>query len=418
MRRGVRKTENQEDGVNNKNTVNNRTKRIGVVGLCLGVALSASVAFCVEPPSVEWIRTFSGDGEAGGFAVAQTSDNGFVASGQTGSDTGATKALLVKTDSLGNLEWSRTFGGAQMADVRSVCQTEDGGYVMIGTSTRHPDGYPDIIKTDGQGILQWERSITCSNGHVFTGRPTVDGGLIIVGRAFDRNTPGPESTGIHLFKTDTQGILQWRRIWTDTSLGSIGVEPASVSQTADGGCVVASYGWSCGVWMVRTDTLGQTVWKRDYPSSVGGGTWVEQTPDGGFIVTGGADTATVSLFPMDVAFLLKADSLGNITWERFYGVPDELDGNCVQPTSDGGYVIAAQQGIYANRDEEGYLVRTDATGIVRWTMPFTASGYFGVTWGVLQTSDGGYVVVGGASPTNSPYVPALFLMKLAPEGGR
>jgi len=82
MRRSVRKTEHQEDVVNNKNTVNNRTMRMGVVGLCLGVALSVTVAFSAQPPAVEWMRTFAGLGEAAGFSLQQTSDGGFVAAGR------------------------------------------------------------------------------------------------------------------------------------------------------------------------------------------------------------------------------------------------------------------------------------------------------------------------------------------------
>jgi len=101
-----------------------------------------------------WTRTFGGEAYDDGHSVQQTGDGGYVLAGQTFSyGAGGGDAWLIKTDSLGDSVWARTFGGAGYEDARSVRQTADGGYIVAGYTESFGAGEADVwlIKTDSLG---------------------------------------------------------------------------------------------------------------------------------------------------------------------------------------------------------------------------------------------------------------------------
>lgn len=100
-----------------------------------------------------WTRTYGGTDEDNGYAVRQTADHGFVVAGETQSfGAGNYDSYFLKADSAGNLLWSKTFGGANADNAKSVYQTNDGGYVLAGSvSSFGPDNDIYFIKTDSNG---------------------------------------------------------------------------------------------------------------------------------------------------------------------------------------------------------------------------------------------------------------------------
>jgi hypothetical protein len=117
---------------------------------------------------------------------------------------------------------------------------------------------------------------------------------------------------------------------------------------------------------------------------------VQQTSDGGYIA--GGVTYTFGAGTGDV-FLIKTDANGNLQWAKTYGGTDNDWVFSVQQTTDGGYIIAGNTWSFGAGGSDILLIKTDANGDVQW-----AKAYGGTdnewAYSVQQTSDGGYIVAG------------------------
>ena len=116
---------------------------------------------------------------------------------------------------------------------------------------------------------------------------------------------------------------------------------------------------------------------------------VEQTSDSGYIVAG----QTFSFGSGDAdAWLLKLDAAGEITWQKTYGGTGYDFAWSVQQTSDGGYIVLGGSDAF-DEDSDIWLLKLNATGDVVWQKTYGGTSGESVFW-VQQTSDNGYIVLG------------------------
>ena len=135
---------------------------------------------------------------------------------------------------------------------------------------------------------------------------------------------------------------------------------------------------------------GDTLWTRTYGGSESDqANCVQQTTDGGYIVVG----FTASYGASYDIYLVKTDASGDTLWTRTYGGSEIDDANFVQQTSDGGYIIVGRTQSFGAGNYDLYLIKTDANGDTIWTR--TYGGDFSDSGAsVQQTADGGYVTTG------------------------
>ena len=160
------------------------------------------------------------------------------------------------------MEWDRTFGGPKWDEARSVQQTSDEGYIVAGYTLSYGAGFGDVwlIKTDSQGDEQWSRTFGGSDDVAYKVQQTSDGGYIVAGSTDSYGAGG--GTAAWLIKTDSQGNERW-----DRAFGGSNYKhdiAYSVQKTSDGGYVIAGravYGSGRGndhAWLIKLAPESQT----------------------------------------------------------------------------------------------------------------------------------------------------------------
>jgi len=347
-------------------------------------------------PEEEWNRTFGGTSNDYGNSVKQTQDGGYIIAGHTGSfGADGPDVYLVKIDKNGTEEWSKTFGGSNWDLGLAVQQTSDGGYIITGaTKSFGVWWYFDIylIKTDEYGNLTWSK--TFGGWDWDEGRSvqqTSDGGYIITGVT--------ESFGdyfdVFLLKTYENGSLEWIKTFK-TFGGSSATGGESVQQTSDGGYIVVGTGSALGVveeiYLIKTDEYGIEEWNKTFGGSdYDCASSVQQTADRGYIITG--YTASFGNGTEDV-YLIKTDEYGTEEWNKTFGGTDADRGKSVQQTADRGYIITGYTASFGNGTKDDvYLIKTDEYGTEEWNKTFGGTDV-DEGWSVQQTVDGGYIIAG------------------------
>lgn len=349
-------------------------------------------------------RTVGGNSTDYLNSIYLTQDGGLIAGGFSASDSSAEKTQdgrgggdywVVKFDSKGNIQWDKTIGGNDYDELSSLQQTNDGGYILGGSSLSDSSGE----KTE-------------NNRDTF--RSSVDYWLI---------------------KLDSLGHFEW-----DKTIGGSGNDDlSSIQQTNDGGYILGGYSSSnksgektednrCGCnalfiydyWVVKLDSLGNLQWNK----TIGGNiddelTSIQQTTDGGYILGGGSFSDSSSEKTENSRnggndyWVVKVDSLGNIQWDKTIGGNDTDELTSIQQTNDRGYILGGSSSSDSSGEKtensrgcgachiiDYWVVKLDSSGIFEWDK--TIGGFRDDRLSCLQqTSDDGYILGGNSGSDSS-----------------
>lgn len=287
---------------------------------------------------------------------------------------------LVKLDAQGNKEWDQSLGGNDGELFAAVQQTQDGGYIVGGKSysgatgdrTQPSRGSSDywVVKLDAQGRKQWDKAYGGNWEDALESlQQTQDGGYILggstmVGVSGDQTQPGRGSNDYWLVKLDAQGNKQWDRVYG----GSANDIMRSVQQTQDGGYILGGYsdsnisgdktqnhygnnsGYNYDFWVVKTTATGDLQWEKTYGAlAIEQPNVVRQTTDGGYVI-GGVSTSDVSGdktqphkgkndgYEFDF-WLLKLTANGAKQWDLTFGGGGDDHLRSLLQTPDGGFIL-------------------------------------------------------------------------------
>ncbi|ACK42564.1 lipoprotein [Dictyoglomus turgidum] len=345
------------------------------------------------PPQQVWQKTYGGSSSDYAYSIQQTSDGGYIVAGYTWSfGAGNRDFYIIKLDSNGNKVWEKTYGGSNDDWARSIQQTSDGGYIVVGGTYSFGAGYADfyIIKLDSNGDKVWEKTYGGSENDVARSiQQTSDGGYIVAGGTSSFGAGGD----FYIIKLDSNG----NKVWEKTYGGSDDDWASSIQQTSDGGYIVAGGTYSFGAgsadfYIIKLDSNGDKVWEKTY----GGSSWdrassIQQTTDGGYIVAGYTNSFGAGNGDF---YIIKLDSNGDKVWEKTYGGSSYDEAYSIQQTSDGGYIVAGYTESFGAGYSDFYIIKLDSNGDKVWEKTYGGSNDDEAS-SIQQTTDGGYIVAGG-----------------------
>lgn len=393
--------------------------------------------------TVEWSRTYGGNGADRGHCIKQIADGGFVVSGYTDTSnngdvtgySGGGDIWVLKLNSAGELEWQNAYGGTGSEPFTEayshIIETPDGGYLVTGESNSSNGDLTEnhgnldlwVFKINSQGTIEWQKSL---GGSVHEGAYSIlqepDGGFVLVGYTSSNDGDVSGNHGITdgwIIKLSATGDIVWQKLlggsWTDAL--------SSIQHTNDGGYIAGGYtlsndgdleglnpdgfGGYADFWVVKLNSDAEIEWQ----SVIGGtgkdwGRCIIPADDGGYVIAGDTESENGDVsehFGDYDWWVVKVNATGAIEWEKSLGGTDREELNSVTAAADGSgfYMVGTTESADGhvtdnNGGKDVWLIKLNYSGDVILNQCFGGSeneeGYFGT-----EATDGKFVIAARAN---------------------
>ena len=317
---------------------------------------------CTGSGTIQWTKTIGSSEVDIARSIIQTTDGGYAIAGDIYNySTTSADWFIVKIDAGGTIQWVRTINRAAYDYACSIVQTADGGYAIAGVSATGGvfSGDMYIVKLNSAGTYQWSKTYGGSHDEVaYSIIQTADGGLAFVGYS---NSFGPYNV-FNIIKTDSSGNIQWNKLIGETGTGS---HIYSIIQTSDGGLALAGEFTPTGtgnydMYVVKLNNSGSIQWTR----TVGGTGYdmansIIQTTDGGYVLGGYTNSYGAGNNDM---YIVKLNSSGTLQWSKTVGGTGDEQAQSVVKSTDGGFVAAGYTGSFGTGGKDIFIVKFDPSG--------------------------------------------------------
>lgn len=355
----------------------------------LFLSIGHSALAAAVNPQEEWNLTFGGQWGDGAWCLQETEDGGNILAGNTASRGEGSDLFLIKTDETGNCTWSRTLGGSGEDVGYYAEETEDGGFIVTGSTDSYSmgDELLWLVKTDRNGDPTWERTfggfVSSSGDGGWSVQEIGDGGYIVTGYA---QSLGNGRKDLWLIKTDEDGRLIWDRTFGGRE-DDVGM---SVQNSPDGGYIVAGRTSSFGngeddIWLLKTDSNGREIWNVTFGGKKDDAAFQVVALASGYALVSRTDSGKDD----EKIKLIRVDPNGKKIWERSYRGSSAAS---LQLTDDGGFIIA---GRVDNKEtgRDALIIKTNSMGIMEWSITFGGSSDDIGTF-AIQRRDRSYMMAG------------------------
>jgi hypothetical protein len=248
--------------------------------------------------NISWEKSFGYQGADSGITMTETNDQGFLVTGildvtASGGEGNSSRNAnrhaggdywALKLDISGNLEWSHYFGGNFTDTPYGVVQTDDNGYIVVGSSDSEDTDISSnigtydfwVIKISESGDLVWEKSF---------GGSQIDEARAIV----------KTNDGNYIIAGDTRS------------------SDNDVSQNKG----------AADLWFIKISPFGNLIWER----TIGGSSFdvaraIKKSQNYGFLLSGSSRSSDMDVSEnkgQNDAWVLKTDNNGNLLWETTVG---------------------------------------------------------------------------------------------------
>jgi len=263
------------------------------------------------------------------------------------------------------IQWQKCLGGTVTDEANSIQQTSDGRFIVAGytfsndgdVSGNHGNSDYWVVKLNSSGDILWQRCLGgTDDDYAYSIQQTSDGGFIVAGQTYSNDGDVSGNHGYDdawVVKLNSSGDIEWQKC-----LGGTDDDYAySIQQTSDGGFIVTGYtesndgdvsgnhsnwGWD-DAWVVKLNSSGDIEWQKCLGGTNDDRAYsIQQTSNGGFIVAGytySNDGDVSGNHGYWDTWVVKLNSSGDIEWQKCLGGTSDDYANSIQQTSDSGFIV-------------------------------------------------------------------------------
>ena len=419
--------------------------------VCLLITAFIQTSVLGQSMEIQWQQCLGGSEEDIAYDIVETPDGFFIVGATESNDgnisfnhnVGFRDGWLIKTDTIGNIIWEKTYGGSNGDGFRRIFPDNTGNYILVGGSGSSDgdisyDPYPDsedfwIVKIDIDGNIIWDKIVGGSNGgdKIWNASPTLDGGVVAVGYTYSTDGDVSVSYGgadTWAVKISSEGAVEW-----DYSIGTDWIDKGyAVLATSDGGCLIGSTS------MIPADAIGNItckphstshveavvfkldsnlniLWQRCYGGSNHDGIFGITEIEDGYVFTGSTSSTDGDVSgwhegydhlgnPESDSWVVKTDFYGNIIWQKCLGGSNSESGSNIVQTSNGEIISIVST--YSNDgnvngnhsqiqfDSDIWFSKLSSEGELLSQQCFGGAGSEIVEFGVVKKSDNNFVIAG------------------------
>jgi len=331
------------------------------------------------------------------LCIQPTLDGGYIYCG--GNYLNGNDAMVVKLDSLGSIQWTKSYGGPNGDFGSFIEQTSDSGYILNGNYNFGLNAENWLLKLDKFGDTLWTRKYSFGNGGTRVEWPnsmSIENNNVI--GTVGTFTPIPFNFSYSYIITYlSNGIFLNSRYYNFSNYGS---EFYAINNGHNNTFVATGYHGinsnTVNIILANTDLYGDTLWSKKYYSSTRSfGKTVCKTNDGGYIVGGAKMNSSIGWQNM---YIIKTDSIGDTLWTKFIFNPREEIVNSIIQSSRNTFILLGRTIDSLNISYNIKLIELDINGNILWTRIYGSNlpenSYF-----IKEVKDG-YIISGEASTIN------------------
>ncbi len=302
----------------------------------------------------------------GASVIRQCSDKGYIILGTSTRVSATQYACITKTDSLGNIVWSKYLYSWNRGN--SIEETYDGGFIVVGHN-QYSTNKVSVLNLNSAGNINWAKEYSYNYSFIEGNNivQSADSNYTIAGTC----EVGSGNRDIFLLRLDMNGDSLWTKKYGDAGFDEV----YDMKETNDGDYIIAGtsqlgYHGEYQLYILKVNSEGTNIWGRKYLEGLSAKS-IDLTFDDGYIVLG-------YMYGM---IMIKVDNAGNVKWTKML---NGFQGSCIIETTDKGF--------YATGDDF-YQVKTDSAGNIIWEKnPEQYAG--GYSKNCIQATDTGIATVG------------------------
>ena len=373
--------------------------------------------------SLLWTKTFGGSSTDHLVGIIALPNDNYLLSGSSVNYGPGTRAgLLIKVDVDGNVIWSKTYGGSRSEIFNTSTLLSDGNIASIGYSDNSSLNIYDILvtKTDTNGNIIWSKLYgSASDEKGFTIKEHFDGNLLIssYSAGFSSNNQ------LLLIKTDPLGTPIISKTYGGTGSEWLDSWGYPITITPDSGVVIVggSTSFSSGdndVYIIKTNKCleslcnEQNVLPTTSTPTFSSNDVILTISQGGTFsdVTSSSIDASFSFAENTICSSISSCSSSSITFQKTLAGTGNENAHEIEKTFDGGYVMTGKTTSFGSGGIDIFVTKFDANFNIEWNKTYGGSGNEGITSAYIhQTSDSGYIVCEstqsfGAGSNNDGYI--------------